>query len=141
MYRFFMIAGVLSLSFGLSTTALAGERQYDMRVDGLTCPFCVATSAKALKKIDGVSDVSVDLDAGIISVCATDGADLSDKRMTKLFRKKGFTFRSQTQLETCRLNQETADKPSEASAFDHKPKDQNHEPHDKPHEHRAGYGS
>jgi len=136
-----MIAGVLSLSFSLSAAALAGERQYDTRVDGLTCPFCVATSAKALKKIDGVSDVSIDLDAGLIFVCSADGTDLSDKRMAKLFRKKGFTFRGQTQFETCRLNQDAGDKSSKASGVNHTPEDQKHPPHDKHHDHRAGYGS
>ena len=86
----------------LSTgTAQANHAQYDMQVDGLTCPFCVATSSKALKKINGVYDVSVDLDTGIISVCAASDTDLSDKRMKKLFRKKGFTYRSQTISESC----------------------------------------
>ncbi len=141
MMRFLMITGGLSLSFSLNGAALAGERQYDMRVDGLTCPFCVATSAKALKKIDGVRDVSVDLDLGLISVCAAEGTDLSDKRMTKLFRKKGFTFRGQTQIETCRLNQDAVDKPGEAKKVNHKPKDPKDQPHDKDREHREGYGS
>jgi len=86
------------LSFG---TAQANHAQYDMQVDGLTCPFCVATSSKTLKKIDGVYDVSVDLDTGIISVCAASDTDLSDKRMKKLFRKKGFTYRSQTISKNC----------------------------------------
>ena len=86
----------------LSTgTAQANHAQYDMQVDGLTCPFCVATSSKALKKIDGVYDVAVDLDTGIISVCAARDTDLSDKRMKKLFRKKGFTYRSQTVSANC----------------------------------------
>ena len=86
----------------LSTgTAQANHAQYDMQVDGLTCPFCVATSSKALKKIDGVYDVSVDLDTGIISVCAASDTDLSDKRMKKLFRKKGFTYRSQAVSAEC----------------------------------------
>lgn len=154
MSRFFMIAGVLSLSFGFNAAAQtgqaatqtatqaaeAGERQYDMRVDGLTCPFCVATSTKALKKIKGVTEVAVDLDAGLISVCAGPDADLSDVPMTKLFRKKGFTYRSQTQLDGCVLT----DEPREAAA----PKahkggaahgdDQSHE---EGHDHGSGHGS
>ena len=31
------------------TAALADDVQYDIRVDGITCPFCVATSERALK--------------------------------------------------------------------------------------------
>jgi len=45
--------------------------------------------------------VAVDLDTGIISVCAARDTDLSDKRMKKLFRKKGFTYRSQTISANC----------------------------------------
>ncbi len=30
--------------------ALADDVQYEIRVDGITCPFCVATSERALKK-------------------------------------------------------------------------------------------
>jgi len=74
-----------------------------MQVDGLTCPFCVATSSRALKKIDGVYDVAVDLDTGIISVCAARDTNLSDKRMKKLFRKKGFTYRGQTVSADCKF--------------------------------------
>ncbi len=36
---FFILAG---------TAALADDVQYDIRVDGITCPFCVATSEGAL---------------------------------------------------------------------------------------------
>jgi len=91
----------LALTALSTSTAQANHAQYDMQVDGLTCPFCVATSSKALKKIDGVYDVAVDLDTGIISVCAASDTDLSDKRMKKLFRKKGFTYRNQTISKNC----------------------------------------
>jgi len=95
---------LMGLVMGLgATAAYADHHQYEMQVDGLTCPFCVATSSKALKKIDGVYGVSVDLDTGIISVCAASGADLSDARMTRLFRKKGFTYRSQTVTNGCTI--------------------------------------
>lgn len=83
--------------------AQADHRQYDMRVDGLTCPFCVATSSKSLKKIDGVYEVAADLDTGIISVCAASETALGDERMAKLFRSKGFTYRGQTIADGCTI--------------------------------------
>lgn len=101
MLKPFIMTTLLSLSFG--SAAQAADQQYDLRVDGLTCPFCVATSTKALKKIDGVTHVSADLKSGLISVCAAEGTDLSDARMTKLFRKKGFTYRSQIIVDTCQI--------------------------------------
>lgn len=86
-----------------SGNAQADHRQYDMRVDGLTCPFCIATSSKALKRIDGVYEVAADLDTGVVSVCATSETELGDERMARLFRSKGFTYRSQTVAEGCTI--------------------------------------
>ncbi len=55
----FFVALVLT-----GTAVLADEVQYDIRVDGITCPFCVATSERALKKIEGVHTVGSDLADG-----------------------------------------------------------------------------
>jgi mercuric ion binding protein len=83
--------------------AQAGEVQYDIRVDGMTCPFCVATSEKALRKIDGVSRISTDLDAGVISVCADEAVVFTDDQLTKLFLDKGFTYRSMAKRDGCKI--------------------------------------
>jgi len=87
----------------LPAAASAKEVQYDLRIDGLTCPFCVATSEKALKKIAGVSRVSTNLKAGKISVCATDTVNFTDQRLAKLFLKKGFTYKGKTKKNTCTI--------------------------------------
>ena len=76
------------------TAVLADEVQYDIRVDGITCPFCVATSERALKKIDGVHAVGSNLETGTIFVCADSRVTLTDAQLKKLFRDKGFTYRS-----------------------------------------------
>ncbi len=76
------------------TTALADDVQYDIRVDGITCPFCVATSERALKKIDGVHAVGSNLETGTIFVCADSRVAFTDAQLKQLFRDKGFTYRS-----------------------------------------------
>ncbi len=81
--------------------AMAAEVQYNIRVDGITCPFCVATSAKALKKIDGVNTVGSDLEKGIIKVCADEKVVFTDEQLTKLFIEKGFTYRGVNKQEQC----------------------------------------
>lgn len=83
------------------TFVKAKDVQYDMRVDGITCPFCVATSAKALKKIDGVKSVDSDLEKGIIKVCADENVVFKDEELKKLFIEKGFTFKSMSKKERC----------------------------------------
>lgn len=87
-----------------ATAAYAGDVQYDLRIDGITCPFCVATSEKALKKIDGVKAVSADLRAGVISVCADESVEFTDAQLRELFLDKGFTYRSMTRREGCSLD-------------------------------------
>ena len=99
----FIITGALLFA----PNALAKDVQYDLRVDGMTCPFCAATSEKALKKIKGVTAVSTDLKKAVIRVCADEQADLSDARLTKLLKKKGFTYVEKSKSESCALNPKT----------------------------------
>lgn len=86
-----------------ASAAQAGDIQYDLRVDGMTCPFCVATSEKALKKIEGVKTVSTNLDEGVISVCADESVQFTDGQLRELFLDKGFTYRSMTKQDGCTI--------------------------------------
>jgi len=71
-------------------------------------PFCVAASRRALKKIKGVYAVQADLEAGLISACTEKATILTPAQMKKLFRKKGFTFKSMTQSSGCELSTPTS---------------------------------
>ena len=81
--------------------AFGADVQYNMRIDGITCPFCVKTSAKALKKFKGVKAVSADLKQGIIKVCADKKTTFTDKALIELFKKKGFTYRNMSKQDKC----------------------------------------
>ncbi len=85
------------------TAAVADDVQYDIRVDGITCPFCVATSERALKKIDGVHAVGSNLETGTIFVCADSQVALTDAQLKQLFRDKGFTYRSFEKTSECSI--------------------------------------
>jgi mercuric ion binding protein len=74
--------------------ARADDVQYDIRVDGITCPFCVATSERALMKIAGVHAVGSNLETGTIFVCADSKVTLTGAQLKQLFLDKGFTYRS-----------------------------------------------
>ena len=78
----------------MSQTALAAGTHYDMRVDGLACPFCAYGIEKKLNAINGVSNIKVDLDNGLVSVDMKDGASLGEEQMKQLFNDAGFTYRS-----------------------------------------------
>ncbi len=86
-----------------STAALADDVQYDIRVDGITCPFCVATSERALKKIEGVHSVGSNLETGTIFVCADSKVAFTDAQLKQLFLDKGFTYRSFNKASGCSI--------------------------------------
>ena len=77
-----------------SASVLADGTQYQMRVDGLACPYCAYGIEKNLKKIDGVEKIEVDLNNGLVTVNVAAGVTLTDAQMTKLFTDAGFTYRS-----------------------------------------------
>ncbi len=80
--------------------------QYDLRVDGMTCPFCVATSEKALKQIPGIHFVHTHLKRGLIHVCAEQGTMPDDAALARLFQDRGFTYRSQKKIGPCPVDED-----------------------------------
>ncbi len=87
-----MISALLGLL--LMVPAFAAGTHYEMRVDGLACPFCAYGIEKKLKAIEGVSNIKVDLNKGLVSVDMAEGKTLSEEQMKKLFDDSGFTYRS-----------------------------------------------
>lgn len=85
----------------LNSTAIAREIQYTLNVDGITCPFCVASSKKDLSKIDGVKSVSANLGDGKIYVCADENLKFTDNEMKKLFLDKGLTYKNMIVSNEC----------------------------------------
>lgn len=79
----------------------AREVQYDIRVDGMTCPFCAATSERVLERMEGVRSVSTDLRAGLISVCADESVVFTGEQLSRFFLERGFTYPSHARRETC----------------------------------------
>ena len=75
-----MLAMVLSL--GWSAAAFADGTRYELRVDGLVCPFCAYGIEKKLNAIDGVDEVVIDLNHGLVTVDVTEGAVTCPPRTT-----------------------------------------------------------
>ncbi len=91
MYKQFIITLFLLL---LSQNSYSGSTLYEMRVDGLACPFCAYGIEKKLKAIKGTSNIDVDLNKGLVKVEVDDSNQLTDSQMKKLFNDSGFTYRS-----------------------------------------------
>jgi len=92
---------ILTALFLLAATSILQAEdtlRWELRVDGLACPYCAYGVEKKLKAIDGVRQVSVDLEKGIVHVEALPQTEITASRMETLMRDAGFTFRSMKQL-------------------------------------------
>jgi len=87
-----MLCGLFGLL--LMQSAFAAGTHYEMRVDGLACPFCAYGIEKKLKAIEGTTNINVALDKGLVSVDMGEGKALTEEQMKKLFNDSGFTYRS-----------------------------------------------
>ena len=61
-------------------------------VDGMTCGHCVASVTEEVKQIAGVTDVTVDLPTGAVTV--TSDADLDTAAVKAAVEEAGFELRS-----------------------------------------------
>ncbi len=91
------IITMIALGLLWQTLAAAAGTQYEMRVDGLACPYCAYGIEKKLHAIDGVEKIDVDLNKGLVRVIVSDDVRLTEEQMTRLFRDAGFTYRSMTE--------------------------------------------
>jgi len=93
---------IIRTIFGLMVIPmnLIAGTHYEMRVDGLACPYCAFGIEKKLKAIEGTKNIDVDLDKGLVKVDLPDGKKLNEQQMVKLFNDSGFTFRTMTETIT-----------------------------------------
>lgn len=87
----------------LSTNSFAANIQYKIHVDGIVCPLCIKTSSNVLKEISGVQKVVVNLEKGIIKICADEKVKFTDVQLRELFLEKGFTYKRMEKKDKCNL--------------------------------------
>jgi mercuric ion binding protein len=88
---------ILSLFSLWTTISFATETQYDMRVDGLACPFCAYGIEKSFIKTKGVQSVDIDLANGLVIVKTEDGKTFAEDELKKIIHDTGFTLKSITE--------------------------------------------
>jgi len=86
-----MLMGLFVLGF--AAPAMANVGHYEVRVDGLACPFCAYGLEKKLKKLPGVSRVDVDLESGRASFDVASDTVLMPGPVREAVREAGFTPR------------------------------------------------
>lgn len=83
------------------TTFAGNTTGYKIRADGLACPYCAYGIEKKFKAIEGVTTINVDLEKGIVSVCADSATEFTDEQLTQLFTDAGFTYRGMEKQAQC----------------------------------------
>lgn len=92
---FLMTVAVWGMAL-LSPLAMTAGVQYQIRVDGLACPYCAYGIEKKFKQFKSVEKIDIDLEKGIVFVDATDDIELSEEKVKTLVNDAGFTYRSIT---------------------------------------------
>ncbi|NOX77092.1 MAG: heavy-metal-associated domain-containing protein [Gammaproteobacteria bacterium] len=77
-----------------SSASFAAGTEYNLRVDGLACPFCAYGIEKKFLKTDGVKSVDVDLKNGLVIVKTKEGKTFQEDTLKTIVNDAGFTMRS-----------------------------------------------
>ncbi len=80
-----------------NAAAFAAGTLYELRVDGLACPYCAYGIEKKLKKTKGVEKIDIDLNKGVVRVKVAAGVRLTESQMANLINDAGFTLRGMTE--------------------------------------------
>ena len=83
---------VFALVLLLPVAALAVPAQYQLRVDGLACPFCAYGIEKELTRTDGVEGIDIDINAGTVTVTMAEGATMTEAQADQIVKDAGFTL-------------------------------------------------
>ncbi len=65
-------------------------RQIQITVLGMSCPFCVYGVEQKLKKLEGVVELTVELETGLATLTMENGSDLSNEELKKTVEDAGF---------------------------------------------------
>ncbi|MBL4863273.1 MAG: heavy-metal-associated domain-containing protein [Crocinitomicaceae bacterium] len=86
----------LMLTMAWLPATLSAETRYEIRVDGLACPYCAYGIEKKFMQREIVKTFDIDFEKGLVKVTFKDGEDMTEPQLKHLFREAGFSYRSVT---------------------------------------------
>ena len=91
-----MRMAVIAAFFLSPLLAFAGQQNYDVKVEGMTCESCVKSLTAALKKVPGIDakSVKVVLSSKSASVSVTEDKKESAAQIKKAIEDAGYTVTS-----------------------------------------------
>lgn len=74
-----------------ASTVFAQSYEVEVRVDGLSCPFCAYGLEKKLNKLDGVENIDIDFEKGLVTLQVKEDKKISQKDINTKVEEAGFT--------------------------------------------------
>ncbi len=78
--------------FLVAASVFAAPVSYQLRVDGLACPFCAYGIEKKLGALEGVQNIETHIKDGVVIVIMKDGATLDKVTAGQAVKDAGFTL-------------------------------------------------
>ena len=88
---FTLLIGISSMTLAQSANENNQTQQVQIKVDGLSCPFCAYGLEKKLKGIDGVNQIKIDIDQGLATLSVSEDKSVSEEEIRKAVKQAGFT--------------------------------------------------
>ena len=88
-----ILQSILVITLLCSGAALAAGKLYELRVDGMACPFCAYGIEKKFKKMDGVEAIDIDLQKGLVRVRTRTDKTFTEGELKTLINDSGFTLK------------------------------------------------
>ncbi|HFB67060.1 MAG TPA: copper chaperone [Aeromonadales bacterium] len=76
-----------------SQSVFSAEKHYQLKVNGLVCPFCEYNIEKKLSKLDGVLKVKANLKEGLVNILVAEGKTLPEDAVRQQITDAGFTLK------------------------------------------------
>ena len=84
---------LLLVMFWFASVAAAQEQQHlEIGISGMECKFCAHNVKKNLSKLEGVKQVTVDLDKGVAFISMAPGKQANVEQIKNQITKAGFTL-------------------------------------------------
>lgn len=77
----------------VATGALAAPVSYQLRVNGLSCPFCTYGIEKKLGALEGVQSIKTNIKDGVVIITMKDGFTINEAMAKKAVKEAGFSLR------------------------------------------------
>ncbi|HET8809708.1 MAG TPA: cation transporter [Flavobacteriaceae bacterium] len=74
-----------------TTVGQAQTDKFEVHVNGLGCPYCASGLEDAFKKFDGISDIKIDIQKGLLTFSMPAEANLSTEKVATTVEKASYT--------------------------------------------------